>query len=89
VTGGADHSVTVVTVPGCHLCADAVSTVAGVCAETGAGWAERDLFGMADDDVRRWRDLVPVVLVDGEVVETLRVDARRLRAALTAVPRSR
>ena len=26
--------------PGCHLCDDARTVVAAVCADTGAGWAE-------------------------------------------------
>ncbi len=77
------RTVTVVTVPDCHLCSEAKAVVADVCADTGSEWSERDLFGFGDDEVRRWRDLVPVVLVDGAVVETLRVDAGRLRRALS------
>lgn len=80
MTAGA--RLTLVTVPGCHLCEAARATVRTVCAETGDGWVEADLFGMTDDAVRRWRDLVPVVLVDDSVVDTLRVDADRLRQAL-------
>jgi hypothetical protein len=76
-------NVEVVTVPGCHLCADACRVVADACAAAGRSWAEVDLSDRADDDVRRWRDLVPVVLVDGVVVDTLRVDVDRLRDALS------
>lgn len=75
----------VVTVPGCHLCEDALQTVAGVCDGAGVSWAEQDLFGLDDDAVRRWRDLVPVVLVDDAVVDALRVDPARLRRALQLV----
>jgi hypothetical protein len=36
-----------------------------------------------DEDTRaRWREYVPVVLVDGEVHDIFRVSADRLRAAL-------
>lgn len=72
----------VVTVPGCHLCEAAIEAVAAVCEPVGVGWREQDLFGLDDDAVRRWRDLVPVVLVDDEVVDTLYVDRARLRAAI-------
>lgn len=78
------HEAVVLTVTGCHLCEDAVRAVAAVCDEVGAGWREQDLFELPDDDVRRWRDFVPVVLVDGSVVDTLRVDPARLRAALSS-----
>ena len=72
------------TVPGCHLCADALRVVGEICEPLGASWTEQDLFALDDAAVARWRDLVPVVLADGEVVDTLRVDPARLRAALTA-----
>lgn len=83
MTAAGDPVVTVVTVPGCHLCSDAIAVVSAVCGEAAASWREQDLWKLGEDDVRRWRDLVPVVLVDDEVVDTLRCDAVRLKAALT------
>lgn len=67
--------------PGCHLCDDARTVVAAVCAETGAGWAEVSILDdpeLAD----RYAEQIPVVLVDGAVHDFWRVDARRLREAL-------
>lgn len=68
---------------GCHLCDDARSVVARVCAERGVAWSERDVD--ADPDERsRWSDWVPVLLVDGREVDSLRVSAARLEKALDA-----
>jgi hypothetical protein len=56
--------------------------VEAVCDELGVTWAARDLAAL-DDEVRvRWREFVPVVMVDGKVREIFRVDADRFRAAL-------
>lgn len=84
VTAATTPRVEVLTVAGCHLCADAVSVVSALCESAGVSWVESDLFARPEDEVCRWRDLVPVVLVDGEVVETLRVDERRIRGLLSA-----
>jgi len=78
--------VVVVTVPGCHLCEMALRTVTDTCEPAAVSWAEQDLFSLDDDAVRRWRELVPVVLVDGDVVDALRVDPVRLRQALQLLP---
>lgn len=68
---------------GCHLCADAREVVAAVCSERGVSWSERDVDAdPADRD--RWSDWVPVLLVGGREVDSLRVSATRLRAALDA-----
>ena len=67
---------------GCHLCVDAEQVVAEVCAELGEPFTEVDI----DKDPAlkaRYRDEVPVVTVDGEMVGFWRIDAARLRAALT------
>jgi hypothetical protein len=78
---GGERVVVLVT-EGCHLCADACSVVQTVCDELGVTWAARDLAAL-DDEVRvRWREFVPVVMVDGKVREIFRVDADRFRAAL-------
>lgn len=67
--------------PGCHLCDDARTVVAAVCADTGAGWTEVSILDdpeLAD----RYAEQIPVVLVDGVVHDFWRVDAGRLREAL-------
>lgn len=66
---------------GCHLCDEARTVVAAVCAERDAVWVEVDI----DTDpelVRRYTDEVPVTLVDGAQHDFWRVDPGRLAAAL-------
>jgi len=65
----------------CHLCADARAVVKAVCDEYGVECSERDVDADPDDRAR-WGDWVPVLLVDGREVDSLRVSGRRLRAAL-------
>lgn len=69
---------------GCHLCEAARTVVARVCAETGTSWREVDCD--ADPSLARWSDWVPVVLVDGERQDVLRVDPDRLRRVLEDPP---
>jgi hypothetical protein len=76
-----DPRVTVLTRPGCHLCADALTVVAEVCANLGVEWAEVDITGDAEL-LRLYTDAVPVTLVDGRPHDFWRVSAERLRAAL-------
>ena len=74
--------VELLTRPGCHLCDDARAVVAAVTEELGVGWVERDIT--ADPELlARWHDEIPVTLVDGSVHDFWRVDADRLRSALT------
>jgi hypothetical protein len=77
-----DPRVVVVVTPGCHLCDDACGVVAAVCAQASAGWVARDLAELDETAQAKWREFVPVVLVDGEVHDIFRVSADRLRAAL-------
>lgn len=73
--------VTLLTRPGCHLCDDAREVVARVAAERGARVEERDIT--TDDELlARYRDLIPVTLVDGAQHDYWRVDEERLREAL-------
>ena len=67
--------------PGCHLCEDACTAVARISADLGVGWQEIDI---SNDDalMQQWGEYIPVVLVDGEVLEWFRVREDRLRAAL-------
>lgn len=69
------------TRPGCHLCEDALATIASVCADTGDAWEERDMTTDAEL-TRRYTDQIPVTFVDGAQHDFWRVDAERLRAAL-------
>lgn len=66
---------------GCHLCEQGREVVARVAAATGTAWTEVDV----DDDpelLRRYSDLVPVVLVDGAEHDFGRFDDERLTRAL-------
>jgi coenzyme F420-reducing hydrogenase beta subunit len=75
--------VVVVTKDGCHLCEDALAVVADVCDSLAVPWAPRDLATVAEPQRAQWTELIPVVLVDDEVHEVFRVDADRLRQALS------
>lgn len=73
--------VTLYSRPGCHLCDDARAVIAAVCADLGEAYEEVDIT--TDGDLEdRYRDEIPVTLVDGRQHDFWRVDAGRLRAAL-------
>jgi len=74
--------ITLVGKPGCHLCDDARGVVARVAAETGTQWRELSILDDAELAERYWEQ-IPVVLVDGEQHDYWRVDADRLRNALS------
>ncbi len=77
-----DPRVTLYSRPGCHLCDDARVVIEQVCAELGESYAEVSVDD--DDDLRRrFGDEVPVTFVDGRQHDFWRVDATRLRDALT------
>lgn len=68
--------------PGCHLCDEARTVVARVCAELGTAWDEVSIL----DDPRLadlYWEQIPVTLVDDEVLSIWCVDATDLRTALT------
>jgi hypothetical protein len=69
--------------PGCHLCDDARAVIAEVCSELDVGWSEQDITGDAELLERFWEQ-IPVTFVDGRQHDFWRVDAGRLRRALTA-----
>jgi hypothetical protein len=73
--------ITLVGKPGCHLCDEARSVIAEVCAETGDGWVE---LSIQDDPALydEYWERIPVILVDGAPHDFWRVDRARLRAAL-------
>lgn len=79
---GAEARVRFVTRDGCHLCEEARAVVAAVCAELGERFVEVDV----DEDpslLARYDEQVPVTFVDGRQHDFWRVDAGRLRRALT------
>ena len=74
--------VTLIGRPGCHLCEAARTVVAEVTAELGESFTELSVSDRPDL-MARYADEVPVTLVDGRQHDYWRVDAARLRAALT------
>jgi hypothetical protein len=83
MSGAGEPRVVVVTKAGCHLCDDAVTVVAAVCDCLDVAWATRDLATVEPAQRAHWTELIPVVLVDGDVHDVFSVDADRLRAALS------
>ncbi len=81
---GAAPRVTLLSKPGCHLCDEARMVVARVTDELGIAWEEVDVTRDAELHAR-YRDQIPVVLVDGAQHDFWRVSETRLRTALTAV----
>ncbi len=79
----ADPRVVVVARHGCHLCEAAAAVVAAVCDPIAVPWATRDLAEVSPTERVQWSELIPVVLVDGNVHDVLRVDPDRLRRVLT------
>ena len=75
--------VTLYSKPGCHLCDDARTIVERVCAELGESFDEVDIT-TSPDLMARYGEEIPVTFVDGRQHDYWRVDADRLRAALTA-----
>lgn len=76
-----DVRLVLVSRAGCHLCEEGREVVARVAAATGTSWTEVDVD--ADPDLlRRYSDLVPVVLVDGVEHDFGRFDDGRLTTAL-------
>jgi len=84
VTGDpARHSVTLLSRPGCHLCAEARAVISRVADDLGVSWDERDITA-SPEDLARYSEMIPVTLVDGVQHDFWRVSEERLRAALLA-----
>ncbi len=83
--------VQLVTREGCHLCTEARAVVRRVLGEPGAAWEELDVDDPGADPAFRaaHTDWVPVLLLDGAVLDSFRVDEQRLRAAVGADSRQR
>ncbi len=78
----AQHTITLLTRPGCHLCEDAREVIARVAADLGVAWTERDITA-SPQETRQYGEMIPVTLVDGVEHDFWRVDEARLRRALT------
>jgi glutaredoxin len=78
----AEHQVTLITRPGCHLCEEAERALRRLSAELGFGYREVDVDG---SPVLRdaYSDRVPVILLDGKEHGYWRVEEPRLRKALS------
>lgn len=77
----ADHRLTLLGKPGCHLCEEAREVLARVAADLGVPWEEADVTG----DARlyaEYGDRIPVVLLDGKEHGYWTVDEARLRRDL-------
>jgi glutaredoxin len=79
--GGAVHTVTLLSRPGCHLCDEARAVIARVAGELGVPWQERDIT-RSEEDLRAYSDMIPVTLIDGVQHDFWRVNEDRLRMAL-------
>jgi hypothetical protein len=77
-------SVTLLSKPGCHLCDDAREVVSGVLPEFG-DLVTLDELSILDDPALfdEYVEEIPVVLIGGRVHTIWRVDATRLRTALS------
>jgi len=79
--GAADHRVTLLSKPGCHLCEEARAVIEKVATELGVPWEQVDIS--RDEQLySRWWEQIPVTLIDGEQHDFWRVSETRLRAAL-------
>lgn len=78
----AEHLVTLIRKPGCHLCDDAQEVIEKVCGDLGVPWEGKDIT--EDEELhRQYWEQIPVVLVDGAQHTFWRVNEERLRKALT------
>ena len=75
------RTITLLSMPGCHLCDDARAVISRVADELGVAWEERDVT-KSPDDLLAYGEQIPVTLIDGVQHDFWRVDADRLRAAL-------
>lgn len=82
-TSPADHLITLIGKPDCHLCEDARAVVVRLSAEL--GFAVEELSINDDPELhRKYWEQIPVTLIDGRQHDFWRVDEARLRKALGA-----
>ena len=79
--------VTLYTAEGCHLCRRARATVEAVRVELGFEFDEVDITGDPELE-RRYRELLPVLELDGRRLFSYHVPAERLRRAVAQTPPS-
>ena len=83
----AQHTLTLVGRPGCHLCDDARVVVQSVLTELSAAPGERVLreinIDIDQDAHRLYWDQIPVLLIDGRVHNFWKIDPERLIRALS------
>jgi glutaredoxin len=85
LSGNVGRRVVLYSAPGCHLCERARETLAAVRGELEFDLEEVDISG--DDEFEaRYRELLPVVEIDGERVFTYFVHADALRRRLAQAP---
>lgn len=74
-------TVTLIGKPGCHLCDQAHDVISQVIGGTDVGF---ELLSLLDDPelMAQYSEEIPVILVNGQVHDFLRVDADRLCAAI-------
>ena len=77
----AQVKISLISRPGCHLCDEAHAVISQV---IGQGDIEFEEISLLDDPdlMAKYSEEIPVILVNGEVHDFLRVDAERLRAAI-------
>ena len=75
--------VVVVVATGCHLCAAAIAAATSACADGAAELTIVDIDGDLDLE-RRYRALIPVVLVDGVEVGHFTIAQSSIERALAA-----
>jgi glutaredoxin len=73
--------ITVYSRPDCHLCADAMASLAALQPELGFALEERDISA-EDALLRAYFERIPVVLLDGEELFDFFVDEAILRERL-------
>lgn len=71
--------------PGCHLCETASHVVHAIAADFGER-VEHVNIESHDELARRWQIEIPVIAIDGTVVNVYRADPASIRAALARKP---
>jgi hypothetical protein len=82
-TSSRDPRVVVLVSPNCHLCDDACTIVATVCADLDVAWVSRQLADLDAAAQAQWHDFTPVIIVDGKVEDVFRTTGERLRTLLS------
>jgi glutaredoxin len=77
------HQITLLSRPGCHLCAAARAVIERVATDLGVPWSERDIT-QSPADLEQYWEMIPVTLIDGVQHDYWRVSEDRLRAALAS-----